>query len=81
VAEIGHDRRRCHVLPQLIGGLPVYLPPQAIPRWRNAQVRIVTGSILMQLKTLLALKQLLAGRRELIFNWLAVLALLAVGVT
>jgi hypothetical protein len=35
----------------------------------------------MQLKTLLAMKELLAERRELIFNWLAILALLAVGVT
>jgi hypothetical protein len=35
----------------------------------------------MQLKTLLALKSVLVERRELIFNWLAVLVLLAVGVT
>jgi hypothetical protein len=34
----------------------------------------------MNAKTLLALKTVLAERRELIFNWLAVLALLAVGV-
>jgi hypothetical protein len=37
-------------------------------------------STLMQPKTLLTVKTLLAERRELITNWLAVLALLAVGV-
>jgi hypothetical protein len=34
----------------------------------------------MQSKTLLTVKTLLAERRELITNWLAVLVLLAVGV-
>jgi hypothetical protein len=34
----------------------------------------------MQPKTLLTVKTLLAERRELITNWLALLALLAVGV-
>jgi hypothetical protein len=64
----------CHLLPQLIVGLPVYPPHRAMPRWRNAQVGTDTGAKHMQLKA----KQV--DRGELIINCLAIVALLAVGI-
>lgn len=68
-----------HFSPQLIAGLPVYLPHRAIHRWRNAHYG--NRPELSTMKTLLlSMKSLLVERRELITNWLALLALLAVGV-
>src|SRR5215469_9808769 len=70
--------RRCHFPPQLAGAAALLRPPRDRSRTWNTPVAPRYHGITCS--TLSALNAPLARRRERLRNWLALLALLAVGI-
>jgi hypothetical protein len=66
--------RRCHFAPQLFAAAALLRPHRQLPRARNARVTSARSSLTV------SPAKARPARRERLSNWLALLALLAIGI-